>query len=92
MTFKKFSEETRKDALKKALATYKFKKKGGKIDKQPDSLEKLYGKLSKDDQKRMKSIAQYRKDAKMKAKHNKKHPKTTYGRGKKGFSLRWTDS
>ena len=99
-TFKKFIEDTRKDALKRALAMHRFKQKGGTIDKQPPSLDlgkyKYRGlkisTLSKDDQERVKAIAQYRKDAKMKAKHNKKHPKTTYGRGKKGFSLRWTDS
>jgi len=42
----------------------KFKQKGGKIDKQPDSLEKPYGNLSKDDLKRAKKITQYKKDKK----------------------------
>ena len=95
MSFKKFSEETRKDALKRALAIHKFKKKGGKVDKQPPSLDlgrqKYKGlnisTLSKDDQKRVKAIAKYRKDAKMKAKF--KPTGKTYGRGKKA---RWTDS
>ena len=64
-TFIEFREDN-KDALKRALALHKFKQKGGKIDKQPDSLEKLYGKLSKDDLKRAKKIAQYKKDKKKK--------------------------
>ena len=57
-------DEDNKDALKKALALHKFKQKGGKIDKQPDSLEKPYGNLSKDDLKRAKKIVQYKKDKK----------------------------
>ena len=94
-TFKKFIEDTRKDALKRALAMHRFKQKGGTIDKQPPSLDlgkyKYRGlkisTLSKDDQERVKAIAQYRKDAKMKAKF--KPTGKTYGRGKKA---RWTDS
>ena len=57
-------DEDNKDALKKALALHKFKQKGGKIDKQPDSLERPYGALSKDDLKRAKKIVQYKKDKK----------------------------
>jgi len=57
-------DEDNKDALKKALALHKFKQKGGKIDKQPDSLERPYGDLSKDDLKRAKKIVQYKKDKK----------------------------
>ena len=57
-------DEDNKDALKKALALHKFKQKGGKIDKQPDSLEIPYGNLSKDDLKRAKKIVQYKKDKK----------------------------
>jgi|TARA_R110000765_G_scaffold258795_1_gene358985 hypothetical protein len=57
-------DEDNKDALKKALALHKFKQKGGKIDKQPDSLERPYGNLSKDDLKRAKKIVQYKKDKK----------------------------
>ena len=87
--FKEFREDRRKDALKKALAMHKFKQKGGKIDKQPPSLNlgtyKYRGfkisTLSKDDQKRAKAIAKYRKDAGMKAKF--KPTGKTYGRGKK---------
>ena len=59
-------EDKKMDALKLALAKHKFKKKGGKVDKQPDSMEKPYGKLSKDDQERAKAIAQYKKDKKNK--------------------------
>ena len=57
-------EDKKMDAMKLALAKHKFKKKGGKVDKQPDSMEKPYGKLSKDDQERAKAIAQYKKDKK----------------------------
>ena len=91
-TFKKFIEDTRKDALKRALAIRKFKQKGGKIDKQPPSIDlgkyKYRGMnistLSKEDEKRAKDIAQYRKDKKMKAKL--KPTGATYGRGKKSLS------
>ena len=65
-TEKEVEENTKMDALKLALAKHKFKDKGGKVDKQPDSMEKPYGKLSKDDQERAKSIAQYKKDKKKK--------------------------
>ncbi|NWJ43760.1 hypothetical protein HX837_06115 [Marine Group I thaumarchaeote] len=37
--FKEFREDRRKDALKRALAIHKFKQKGGKIDKQPPSID-----------------------------------------------------
>ena len=57
-------EDKKLDALKQAFAMHKFKQKGGKIDKQPDSLEKPYGNLSKNDLKRAKKIAQYKKDKK----------------------------
>ena len=87
--FKELREDARKDALKRALAIHKFKQKGGKIDKQPPSLDlgtyKYRGfkisTLSKDDQERVKAIAKYRKDAGMKAKF--KPTGKTYGRGKK---------
>jgi len=59
-------EESNVDALKLALAKHKFKKKGGKVDKQPDSLEKTWGKLSPKDKKRAEKIAQYKKDKKNK--------------------------
>ncbi len=63
---KEVEENKKMDALKLALAKHKFKKKGGKVDKQPDSMEKPYGKLSKDDLERAKAIAQYKKDKKKK--------------------------
>ena len=63
---KEVDEDKKMDALKLAFAKHKFKKKGGKVDKQPDSMEKSYGKLSKDDQERAKAIAQYKKDKKKK--------------------------
>jgi len=59
-------EESNADALKLALAKHKFKKRGGKVDKQPDSLEKTWGKLSPQDKKRAEKIAQYKKDKKNK--------------------------
>ena len=59
-------EEGNTDALKMALAKHKFKKKGGKVDKQPDNLEKTWGKLSPQDRKRAEKIAQYKKDKKNK--------------------------
>ena len=65
-TEKEVEENKKMDALKLALAKHKFKKKGGKVDKQPDSMEKPYGKLSKDDLERAKAIAQYKKDKKKK--------------------------
>ena len=61
-------ENKKMDALKLALAKHKFKDRGGKVDKQPDSMEKPYGKLSKDDLERAKAIAQYKKDKKRKKK------------------------
>ena len=67
---KEVEENKKMDALKLALAKHKFKKKGGKVDKQPDSMEKPYGKLSKDDQERAKAIAQYKKDKKNKKSTN----------------------
>ena len=63
---KEVEENKKMDALKLALAKHKFKDKGGKVDKQPDSMEKPYGKLSKDDLERAKAIAQYKKDKKKK--------------------------
>ena len=59
-------EESNVGALKLALAKHKFKKKGGKVDKQPDSLERTWGKLSPQDKKRAEKIAQYKKDKKNK--------------------------
>ena len=63
---KEVDEDKKMDAMKLALAKHKFKKKGGKVVKQPYSMEKPYGKLSKDDQERAKAIAQYKKDKKNK--------------------------
>ena len=59
-SFNEFLEDN-KDALNRALAMHRFKQKGGKIDKQPPSLDlgrqKYKGlnisTLSKDDQKRV---------------------------------------
>ena len=90
-TFIEFREDN-KDALRRALAIQKFKKKGGKIDIQPPSIDLgryrrrgvNVSTLSKDDEKRAKDIAQYRKDKKMKAKL--KPTGATYGRGKKSLS------
>jgi DNA repair ATPase RecN len=85
-SFNEFLEDN-KDALNKALAMHKFKKKGGKIDKQPPSLDRVWTRfsnastLSKDDQEKVKAIAQYRKDKKMKAKV--KPTNKTYGRSKR---------
>jgi hypothetical protein len=83
-SFNEFLEDN-KDALNRALAMHKFKKKGGKIDKQPPSLDRVWTRfsnastLSKDDQEKVKAIAQYRKD---KRKPRVKPTNKTYGRGK----------
>ena len=58
--------EADKEALKRALAISKWKKAGGKIDKQPDNIEKWWGQLSPEDQKRAATIAQYKKEKKQK--------------------------
>jgi len=60
----KSTEEGNKEALKLAIAIRNFKKKGGKIDKQPENIEKWWGKLSPEDKKRAEKIAQYKKDKK----------------------------
>ncbi len=84
-SFNEFLEDN-KDALNRALAMHKFKKKGGKIDKQPPSLDRVWTKfsnastLSKDDQEKIKAIAQYRKD---KRKARVKPTNKTYGRSKR---------
>ena len=67
-TFKEEIEvaEADKEALKRALAISKWKKAGGKIDKQPDNMEKWWGQLSPEDQKRAANIAQYKKEKKQK--------------------------
>ena len=84
-SFNEFLEDN-KDALNRALAMHKFKKKGGKIDKQPPSLDRVWTKfsnastLSKDDQEKVKAIAQYRKD---KRKARVKPTNKTYGRSKR---------
>jgi len=57
-------EEGNADSLKMALALRNFKKKGGKIDKQPDNMEKWWGQLSPADKKRAENIAQYKQDKK----------------------------
>jgi flagellar biosynthesis chaperone FliJ len=54
------------EALKRALAISKWKKAGGKVDKQPDNIEKWWGQLSPADRKRAATIAQYKKEKKMK--------------------------
>ena len=90
-TFIEFREDN-KDALRRALAIHKFKRGGGKVEKQPPSIDMgryryrgvNISTLSKDDQERAKAIAQYRKDKKMKAKL--KPTGATYGRGKKSLS------
>ena len=53
--------EDRMDDLRKQLAIHKFKARGGKIDKQPDSMENPY-KPSKDDLEKAKAIAKYKQD------------------------------
>ncbi len=58
--------ESRKDALKRALEISKWKRAGGKVDKQPDNIEKWWGQLSPEDQKRAANIAQYKKEKKQK--------------------------
>ena len=58
--------EADKEALKRALAISKWKKAGGKVDKQPDNIEKWWGQLSPADQKRAATIAQYKKEKKQK--------------------------
>ena len=58
------TKEGNKEALKLAIAIRNFKKKGGKIDKQPENIEKWWGKLSPEDKKRAEKIAQYKKDKK----------------------------
>jgi hypothetical protein len=84
-SFNEFLEDN-KDALNRALAMHKFKKKGGKIDKQPPSLDRVWTRfsnastLSKDDQEKVKAIAQYRKD---KRKPRVKPTNKTYGRSKR---------
>jgi len=58
--------EADEEALKRALAISKWKKAGGKVDKQPDNIEKWWGQLSPADRKRAATIAQYKKEKKMK--------------------------
>ena len=60
----KVDEDKKMDALKLALAIRNFKKRGGKIDKQPENMEKWWGQLSPEDKKRAKNIAQYKKNKK----------------------------
>jgi len=57
--------EADKEALKRALAISKWKKAGGKVDKQPDNIEKWWGQLSPADRKRAATIAQYKKEKKL---------------------------
>jgi hypothetical protein len=59
-------DEADKEALKRALAISKWKKAGGKVDKQPENMEKWWGQLSPSDRKRAANIAQYKKEKKMK--------------------------
>jgi len=56
--------EADKEALKRALAISKWKRAGGKVDKQPENIEKWWGQLSPKDQKRAENIAQYKKEKK----------------------------
>jgi len=72
--------EADKEALKRALAISKWKKAGGKIDKQPDNMEKWWGQLSPEDQKRAANIAQYKKEKKQK----KEEVEIDEGKFKKG--------
>ena len=58
--------EADKEALKRALAISKWKRAGGKVDKQPDNIEKWWGQLSPADKKRAATIAQYKKEKKQK--------------------------
>ena len=67
--------ESRKDALKRALAISKWKKAGGKVEKQPPSPavgSKKYRGINfsvpktKEDEKMAKNIEKYRKKMKMK--------------------------
>ena len=55
-------DEADMEALKRALAISKWKKAGGKVDKQPENIEKWWGQLSPEDQKRAANIAQYKKE------------------------------
>jgi hypothetical protein len=56
--------EADKEALKRALAISKWKKAGGKVDKQPENIEKWWGQLSPADRKRAENLAQYKKEKK----------------------------
>jgi hypothetical protein len=56
--------EADKEALKRALAISKWKRAGGKVDKQPENIEKWWGQLSPADRKRAANIAQYKKEKK----------------------------
>jgi len=58
--------EADKEALKRALAISKWKKAGGKVDKQPENIEKWWGQLTPADRKRAENLAQYKKEKKMK--------------------------
>ena len=67
--------ESRRDALKRALAISKWKKAGGKVEKQPPSpsvgSKKYRGRFvgspkTKEDEKMAKDIQKYRKKKKMK--------------------------
>jgi len=57
--------EADKEALKRALAISKWKKAGGKVDKQPENIEKWWGQLSPADRKRAENLAQYKKEKKL---------------------------
>tara|TARA_B110001454_G_scaffold26336_1_gene25843 strand:- start:443 stop:658 length:216 start_codon:yes stop_codon:yes gene_type:complete len=68
-TFKELNHEVELaeadiEALKRALAISKWKKAGGKVDKQPPNIEKWWGQLSPADRKRAENIAQYKKEKK----------------------------
>ena len=68
-TFKELNHEVELaeadiEALKRALAISKWKKAGGKVDKQPENIEKWWGQLSPADRKRAENIAQYKKEKK----------------------------
>jgi hypothetical protein len=56
--------EADKEALKRALAISKWKKAGGKVDKQPENIEKWWGQLTPADRKRAENLAQYKKEKK----------------------------
>ena len=76
-------DEADTEALKRALAISKWKKAGGKVDKQPDNIEKWWGQLSPADRKRAATIAQYKKEKKAK----KEEVEMKEGKSSTGYEL-----